>query len=151
MSLLRFGSRENFSDDFAVVIPDWSSVGRTSSRAEAQPAAIFARVTCHPVPYGRLGRVSLTFYMLLWTHPGTDEALIAYEDAVLDLVPEHGGRVVQRSRSDGADGRPLEIQLFEFPSAGAFDAYVHDPRRTALATERDRAIAKTELINVRII
>ncbi|MGF2947333.1 DUF1330 domain-containing protein [Mycobacterium sp. Lab-001] len=95
--------------------------------------------------------MSLTFYALLWAHPGADEALIAYEDRVLDLVPEHGGRVVQRSRSDGADGRPLEIQLFEFPSAEAFNAYMHDPRRTALATERDRAIAKTELINVQIV
>jgi hypothetical protein len=55
---------------------------------------------------------------------------------------------VQRARSDGTDGQPLEIQLLEFPSSEALDAYMTDPRRTALATERDRVVAKTELINV---
>ncbi|MEY8015394.1 DUF1330 domain-containing protein [Mycobacterium servetii] len=95
--------------------------------------------------------MSLTFYVLLWAHPGAEQALIAYEDTVLGLVPQHGGRVVQRSRSDGAEGRPLEIQLFEFPSTESFDAYMHDPRRTALATERDHSIAKTEMINVEVV
>jgi uncharacterized protein (DUF1330 family) len=95
--------------------------------------------------------MSLTFYVLLWAHPGADDALVTYEDKVLDLVCEHGGKVLQRARSDGADGRPLEIQLFEFPSAAALDAYMVNPRRTALASERDSAIAKTELINVRLV
>jgi len=95
--------------------------------------------------------VSLTFYVLLWAHPGTEDSLVAYEDTVLCLVADHGGKVLQRARSDGAEGRPLEIQLFEFPSAEAFDAYMADSRRTALASERDRAIARTELINVQLV
>ena len=45
----------------------------------------------------------------------------------------------------------LEIQLFEFPSTEALDAYMADPRRTALASERDRAIARTEIINVQMV
>jgi uncharacterized protein (DUF1330 family) len=99
------------------------------------------------------GRVqlSLTFYALLWPHPGTADALIAYEDEVLSLVPEHGGTVLHRARSDGADGQPLEIQLFEFPTTEAFDSYMADPRRTMLASDRDHAIARTELINVHLV
>ena len=89
--------------------------------------------------------------MLLWARPGQDEALAAYEDRVLALVPEHGGQVLQRARSDGAGGQPLEVQVLTFPSADALAAYMDDQRRTALAADRDRAIARTEVINVELI
>jgi hypothetical protein len=89
--------------------------------------------------------------VLLWAQPDADDALIAYEDRVLALVPEHGGRVLNRARSRGADGQPLEIQLLEFPSAAALSGYMTDSRRVVLADDRDRAIAKTEVINVDLI
>ena len=95
--------------------------------------------------------VKLTSYVLLWSHPGMDEALSAYEDSVLALVTEHGGTVLQRARSDGQEDRPLEIQLYEWPSEAARDAYMSDPRRTALSAERDRVIARTEIIPVQIV
>jgi len=95
--------------------------------------------------------VKLTFYVLLWSHPGMAEALIAYEDSVLAWVGEHGGTVLQRARSDGAEGRPLEIQLFEWGSQSAMDGFMSDPRRTALASERDRAIARTEIVPVQFV
>jgi uncharacterized protein (DUF1330 family) len=95
--------------------------------------------------------VSLTLCVLLGAQPGADGALVAYEDQVLALVPEHGGRVLQRARSSGADGQPLEIQLIEFPSAQALDAYMANGRRTSLADERDRAVARTEVIDVELI
>jgi uncharacterized protein (DUF1330 family) len=95
--------------------------------------------------------VSLTLCVLLWARPGTEDGLISYEDQVLSLVPGHGGRVLQRARSAGADGQPLEIQLLEFPSAAALDAYLTDGRRTALAAERDRVIARTEVIQVQLV
>lgn len=88
------------------------------------------------------------FYVFLWPHPGMADALIAYEDAVLALVTEHNGVVVHRARTDGAAGRPLEIQLFEWASQEDVDAYMADPRRTALSAERDRAIARTEIVPV---
>jgi uncharacterized protein (DUF1330 family) len=94
--------------------------------------------------------VSLTLCVLLWARPGTEDGLIAYEDEVLRLVPEHGGRVLQRARSGGTGGQPLEIQFLEFPSAAALDAYMTDDRRTSLAAERDRVIAQTEVIQVRL-
>ena len=88
-------------------------------------------------------------YVFLWAHPDMEEALSDYEDAVLSLVPEHGGTVVHRTWTDGAEGRPLEIQLFEWASASAMDSYMADPRRTALSAQRDRAIARTEIVPVR--
>jgi hypothetical protein len=95
--------------------------------------------------------VKQTFYVFLWSHPGMDEALIAYEDSVLALAGEHGGTVLQRARGDGAEDRPLEIQLFEWASQTAMDGYMSDPRRTALAADRDRAIARTEIVPVQLI
>ncbi|HEY2130430.1 MAG TPA: hypothetical protein VGH77_24950 [Streptosporangiaceae bacterium] len=95
--------------------------------------------------------MSLTLCVLLWARPGAEDGLIAYENKVLDLVPVHGGRVLQRARGSGADGQPLEIQLLEFPSAAALDAYMTDDRRTSLAAERDRVIARTDVIQVQLI
>jgi uncharacterized protein (DUF1330 family) len=77
--------------------------------------------------------------VLLWAHPGQEEALAAYEDSVLGLLPDHGARVLDR-------GAPTEVQLLEFPSAAALDAYMNDPRRIALAADRDAAIARTEVL-----
>jgi hypothetical protein len=64
---------------------------------------------------------------------------------VLKLVGEHDGRVVHRAQADGADGRPVEIQLFEWASQEAMDGYMTDPRRTALSLEREKAVARTEI------
>jgi hypothetical protein len=45
----------------------------------------------------------------------------------------------------------MEVQVLTFPSSGALAAYMDDRRRTALAADRDRAIARTEVINVELI
>jgi hypothetical protein len=94
--------------------------------------------------------VTQTFYVFLWPHPGMDEALIAYEDTVLKLVPEHDGRVLQRARTNGIGGLPLEIQLFEWASQEAMDGYMADPRRTAMTADRDATIARTEIVAVQL-
>jgi uncharacterized protein (DUF1330 family) len=93
----------------------------------------------------------LTLCVLLWAHPGAEQALTAYEDQVLALVPDHGGKVLWRARSKGTDGQPLETHLLEFPSPQALDAYMADGRRQALAGDRDRAIARTEVMEVDLI
>jgi len=51
----------------------------------------------------------VTLCVLLWARPGTEGGLIAYEDQVLDIASGYGGRVLQRARSGGGDGQPLEI------------------------------------------
>jgi len=95
--------------------------------------------------------MSVILCVLLWARPGAEEALTAYEERVLSLLPYHGGRVLERARSSGADGQPLEIQFLEFPSRGALGHYMADGRRTALADERDLAIARTDVIDVDLI
>ena len=95
--------------------------------------------------------MGLTLCVLLWARPGAEADLIDYEDQVLSIVPEHGGRVLQRARGSGTRGQPLEIQLLEFPSAQALDAFMTDRRRQSLAGERDRIISKTEVIEVKLV
>ena len=87
---------------------------------------------------------------LLWARPGLAADMIRYEDAVLALISEHGGTVIQRGVGDGADGTPHEVQLFIFRDQAALDSYLADPRRTELAADRDRVVERTELFPVRL-
>jgi uncharacterized protein (DUF1330 family) len=90
--------------------------------------------------------------VLLWATPGMEAALSAYEDKVLRLIAEHGGRVLQRgtvlpgSQHEGEP--PAEVQFLEMPSEASLDAYMNDPRRLAMAAERDAAIARTDLFRI---
>lgn len=88
---------------------------------------------------------------LLWARSGEAAGLTAYENEVLALIPEHGGEVLQRARSDGADGHPHEVQVYRFASQTALDSYLDDPRRLARIDERDRVIERTELFPVRLL
>jgi antibiotic biosynthesis monooxygenase (ABM) superfamily enzyme len=87
---------------------------------------------------------------LLRARPGMEREMTAYEDKVLALIPEHGGEVVSRVIGDGAEGHPHEVQVCRFPGQAAIDAYMADPRRLALADERDRTVAETVLFPVAI-
>ena len=91
---------------------------------------------------------AVTLCCLLWARPGEEAGLVAYEDRVLALVPEHGGTVLERARSDGRSGHPLEVQVFRFDDQAALDGYLADPRRLALAGDRDRVVARTDLFPV---
>ena len=93
----------------------------------------------------------VTLCVLLWARAGAEPGLIEYEDAVLQLVPAHGGRVRERVRTDGADGAPFEIHVLEFPSEDALDAYMQDPQRLAMADSRERAIERTAVYRVDLV
>lgn len=80
-----------------------------------------------------------------------ETALAEYEDAVLALVGDHGGTVLQRMRGDGRGGNPVQVQLYKWPSADAREAYMADPRRVAMAVQRDRAIARTDVFPVELV
>jgi hypothetical protein len=86
--------------------------------------------------------------VLLTAHPGCVADLAGYEDRVLALLPGHGARVVQRLWVEDPGDGPHEVHLLEFPSDAALDAYLADPARLALADQRDRAIARTEILRV---
>jgi uncharacterized protein (DUF1330 family) len=81
--------------------------------------------------------------VLLWARPRMEAALSAYEDKVLRLVAEHGGRVLER-------GTVLPGSQYggEMPSEASLDAYMNDPRRLAMAGERDAAIARTDVFRI---
>jgi len=93
--------------------------------------------------------------VLLWAKPGKESVLSAYEDQVLGLLADHGGRVLQRGsvipdgRESGQGEQPSEVQFLEFPSEAALDAYMKDSRRQALAADRDATIARTDVLRVR--
>ena len=89
-----------------------------------------------------------TLCVLLWAHPGQVDAMADYEDRVLPLLREHDGALVQRLRAHAGSDGPDEIQTIAFASRAGFESYLADPRRTALADERDRVIARTEIIPV---
>lgn len=91
---------------------------------------------------------TLVLCCLLWAREGRAAALGRYEDQVLEILADHGGRVRQRAVGSGDDGRPHEVQLIEFASAGGLESFLRDPRRAAMAKERDRSVARTELFPV---
>ncbi len=88
----------------------------------------------------------LSLRVTLWALPGSQAALTAYEDTVLALLPGHGGRVLVRDVAPTSDAGPAETQVIEFADRAGLDAFLSDPRRLALAAERDAAVARTELI-----
>ncbi|CAM3600879.1 hypothetical protein OCAE111667_17440 [Occultella aeris] len=90
----------------------------------------------------------LTLCCLLWATPGNEADLSVYEDTVIALLVDHGAQIVQRAVSGGADGSPHEVQVYRFGGQADLDRYLTDPRRTALAAERDRVVARTDLFPV---
>ena len=89
--------------------------------------------------------------VLLWEHPGRGRDLAAFEDDVLALLSEHGGRLISRYVViERVDGDPLEVQVIEMPDEEALAGYVHDPARVRLARthDRDAIVARTQLLRV---
>lgn len=84
----------------------------------------------------------LLYAMVARVPPAGVAAFAEYEDAVLPLLPAHGGRLDRRVRSD--DGT-LEIHLVGFASEHGVDSYRADPRRTAAASLLEASQADLEL------
>jgi uncharacterized protein (DUF1330 family) len=90
----------------------------------------------------------LTLCVLLWAHAGRETHLGEYEDAVLALLPAHGGTVVSRVRNTEANESATEVQVIEFVDDAALENFMADPARLALAPLRDQTVARTEIIRV---
>ncbi len=95
--------------------------------------------------------MSLTLCVLVWAHEACESDLVEYEDRVLRFLPDHGGRVLHRARTDGSPGEPLEVQLLELPSEAALHEYISDERRMMLADARDHSIARTQVLRVDLV
>jgi hypothetical protein len=72
-------------------------------------------------------------------------AFRAYEDAVLPLLGEHGGRLDRRLRS--ADGR-MEVHIVSFNDDAAFAAYRADERRKSRAQLLEASGASVDVVRV---
>jgi uncharacterized protein (DUF1330 family) len=67
----------------------------------------------------------------------------------LERLGDHSAKALTRVRS--LAGGPTEVQVLEFPSDSALEAFINDPQRVALAGMRERAIERTEIVRVRPI
>lgn len=93
--------------------------------------------------------MDVTLCVLLWTRDGCDAELRQYEDQVLALLADHDGQVIQRAQVIGDDG-PSEVQILRLGSEDALGTYLSDPRRTALAGQRDAAIERTDVLRIQL-
>ena len=59
------------------------------------------------------------------------EAARSFEDEVLALLPDHGGRLIFRGtrRKDQPEAEPLEFHVLWFPGQPSLDRYLADERR----------------------
>jgi hypothetical protein len=89
---------------------------------------------------------ALTLVLIARIPPDGVKAFQAYEDRVLPLLNEHGGRLQRRLRNDVGT---IELHLISFPSDIAFEKYRSDPRRTAAAPLLKRSSATFERLSLR--
>lgn len=90
--------------------------------------------------------MSVRLCVLLSAVPGREVLLAQYEDRVLGLLQDHGARIETRLRA--VEGSLTEIQILEFPSEQALEAFQNDPRRTELSEIRRAVIGSTTVVRV---
>ncbi|MEM8973343.1 MAG: hypothetical protein AAGD43_14890 [Pseudomonadota bacterium] len=66
-----------------------------------------------------------------------------YEDRVLPLLKDHGGKLERRMRND--DGT-VEMHIVSFRTQAGFDAYAQDFRRTSQASMLEKSGAQIEVL-----
>lgn len=88
--------------------------------------------------------MAITLCVLLCAHEGQEDSLERYEDEVLALLADHGGRVILRLRA--IEARLTEVQVLEFTAEEGLASFQADPRRTALSDLREVSIASTTVM-----
>jgi hypothetical protein len=68
-----------------------------------------------------------------------------YEDAVLALLPRHGGTL--ESRLHSTDGR-AEVHTIRFDSRAGYESFLTDPDRQSLRTRLGDAAPTTRVIEI---
>ncbi|MBU2668827.1 hypothetical protein KOI35_35485 [Actinoplanes bogorensis] len=68
-----------------------------------------------------------------------------YEDAVLALLPRHGGSLEKRLHSTDAHA---EVHLIRFTSRSGYESFMVDPSRLALRAELGTVAPTTRVIEV---
>lgn len=90
--------------------------------------------------------MAVTYLMLARLPEGGLDAFDAYEEAVLPLLAEYGGRLERRLRT--LDDQ-VEAHLITFPTSDVLAAYRADPRRSDAAPLLEASGAAVELLAVR--
>ncbi len=88
---------------------------------------------------------TVTLAMIARIRPEGLADFAAYEDLVLPLLADHGGRLERRLRSK--DGT-VEVHVVSFGSRDGLDRYRGDPRRAAAGRLLASSGATTEVIEV---
>ena len=116
------------------------STGRTHDGPDGTPREQFVHA----------GLVQLC--VLLWPHPDAESLLVAYEDKVLTLLADHGGRLLSRAVSPTATmRRPTKCISWSSRRKRLSTRTCSDERRVALASERERAIARTQVLRADLV
>lgn len=89
---------------------------------------------------------ALTFVLIARIPPEGVEAYQAYEDHVLPVLAEHGGRLQRRMRNETGT---VEVHIVSYPSDAVAQAYRSDPRRAAAAHLLEASRARVELLSLR--
>lgn len=113
----------------------------------ASPERPFGRSV--PGPYD--GWVPVTLCVLVWSVPGNEHLMTAYEDEALGLIANHNGHVLQRVSSPIGGDPPDEVQIVQFPDEAAYASFIDDPRRASAARLRDRCVARTDVFRVDVV
>lgn len=74
------------------------------------------------------------------------EAFCTYEDQVLPLLSEYGGKLERRLRDELGT---VELHILSFPSEAALQSYRSDPRRAAASHLLERSSAQIERLSLR--
>ena len=84
-------------------------------------------------------------HVLIMIHAGASglDAIRHYESQVVPIIREHGGTIISAFKP--LNNPPDEIHLIEFSSKEALAQYQQDSRLIKLKSEREKAIAKTDL------
>ena len=98
--------------------------------------------------YDTVPSMVISVCVMYWAKPNTGTGLSCYLDDVLDLIAEHGGVVLQRGVTDASDDQPLEVHILQFESEDVLENFMGDKRRVAFAPERERVIARMEIMRM---
>jgi hypothetical protein len=88
---------------------------------------------------------ALTFVLIARIPPDGVGAFQAYEERVLPLLNEHGGRLQRRLRNSAGT---VELHIVSFTSDSAFEKYRSDPRRAAAAPLLESSSATLERLSL---
>ena len=84
--------------------------------------------------------------VLLYAGEGGKAALTTYQEEVMPIFHEHGGRLVSASHaSEPRDDDPDEVHIVHFSSLVELEAFRADPRHAALKEKRMYAVRDTRL------